>query len=542
MYYKVESYIGSEQAGKILYENDLTPVYVSDNPVLNAQHVVFEAAKGYRYGLPYHAALASVTSAPAELLGMGERIGKVKEGFDADIVVWDSDPLSVGATPVQIWIDGTAQYEDPIVLEKPLSDPIIPDEELNAKIPEEGSIKSNIILTGISQVMIPGSEQTFGKDETPANVVVQQGKIICVGLCEVEMSAASSADTPMVDLRNGYLSPSFTSFGSGIGLSEIASESDTQNGADTSDVFSRAIDGLQLEGKNLKASYAHGVTKAISAPESKGGGQMGVSVGFLTGASTALEKDAIWAEEVSVHYTFTLAAKQDKTPSISSGIGAFREKLLKAVTTNETITDIYSEPAYLKKVVSGEVPLTITVNSADTIAALLRVKAEVETAIKASSIVQSVNSGKIRLVLLGGAEAHLLAGEIAAADVSVVVAPLLPYSNSWDQRRSLTGAPLTNGTTIDVLIDAGVLTAIGTTDGELWEARNLNLMAGIAFKNSGGRLSETDALALISKNLETMLGIESPDARGEFVVFEGSPLEIASRVKVVGSQGRVAVY
>lgn len=92
MYYKTESHVASEQAGKILYENGLTPVYVSDNPVLNAQHVVFEAAKAYGYGLKYHAALAGVTSAPAELLGLGNRIGKIQPGFDADVVVWDSVP------------------------------------------------------------------------------------------------------------------------------------------------------------------------------------------------------------------------------------------------------------------------------------------------------------------------------------------------------------------------------------------------------------------------------------------------------------------
>ena len=93
MYYKAEAYIGSEYAGKFLYEEGLTPVYVSDNPVLSAQHVIFEAAKGYKFGLPYHAALASVTSEPADLLGLGQRLGKIKPGYDADIVVWDSDPL-----------------------------------------------------------------------------------------------------------------------------------------------------------------------------------------------------------------------------------------------------------------------------------------------------------------------------------------------------------------------------------------------------------------------------------------------------------------
>jgi imidazolonepropionase-like amidohydrolase len=109
VYYKVEAYTASERAGAILYAHNITPTYVSDNPVLNSQHVVFEAAKAYGHGLPYHAALAGVTSAPAELLGLGNRIGKIKAGFDADIVLWDSDPLSVGATPVQVWIDGAAQ-------------------------------------------------------------------------------------------------------------------------------------------------------------------------------------------------------------------------------------------------------------------------------------------------------------------------------------------------------------------------------------------------------------------------------------------------
>lgn len=95
-----KAYVGSEYAGKHLYNAGLTPVYVSDNPVLNAQHVVFEAAKVYHYGLPYHAALANVTTAPAEELGLGRRLGKVKPGFDADVAVWDSDPLSIGAAPV----------------------------------------------------------------------------------------------------------------------------------------------------------------------------------------------------------------------------------------------------------------------------------------------------------------------------------------------------------------------------------------------------------------------------------------------------------
>jgi len=539
MYYKVESYTGSEQAGKILYENDVTPIYVSDNPVINAQHVVFEAAKAYGYGLAYHAALASVTSAPAELLGMGERIGKIKSGFDADIVVWDSDPLSVGATPVQVWIDGTSQFEEPFVMSKPLSTPIVPNAALGAEIIDDALVEQNVIFTGISQILIPGSEMTFSVNEL-ANVVVKNGTIVCSGACTTEMKAASSSHGEIIALQNGHLSSSFIGFGSMIGLSEIQAEGATQNGDDNGDSFSRAVDGLQFGTKQLRATFAHGVTKAISAPGFREEGHRGVSVGFSTGASHSLEKGSVWADEVSLHYTLTLAAKHDKTPSISSAIGELRQKLFSAASTTDAIKDTYSEASFLKDVTNGEMPLVITVNSADTIAALLRLKAELELHIKSTKHSANSKEGKINLVILGGAESHLVAKEIAAAGVSVILAPLLEYSRAWDSRRSLTGAPLTNGTTIDALLDAGVLTAIASSPGESWEVRDLNLMAGIVYKNSGGKLSQSDALGLIGKNFEKILGIKTP--QDEFVVFEGSPLEIGGRVKAVGSQGRVSVF
>jgi imidazolonepropionase-like amidohydrolase len=540
MYYKVESYTASEQAGKILYDNDITPVYVSDNPVLNAQHVVFEAAKGYRYGLPYHAALASVTTAPAELLGMSERIGKIKSGFDADVVVWDSDPLSVGATPVQVWIDGTSQFPDAVELKKPLSNPISPDFALGDEIRDVPDIENDLIFTGVSQIMLPGLEKVFGKTGESANVIVRGGKIVCAGVCESEMKIAASNRTKIISLKNGYVSPSFIAFGSEIGLSEIQAEGATQNGADGESSFSRAIDGLQLATKQLKASFAHGVTKSISAPVFRGGGHRGISVGFSTGALHSLEKGAVWAEEVALHYTLTLSAKQGKTPSISSAVGALRDSLHKAISSKVVVGDSYSEAAFLKEVVKGEIPLVITVHSADTIAAILRVKSEIEAAIKSTEGFVNSKAGKIDLVLLGAAESHLVAKEIAAAGVSVVIAPLLAYSNSWDMRRSLSGAPMTNGTAIDALLDAGVLTAIGTTESESWEVRDLSLLAGITYKNSGGKLSETDALGLVGKNFEKILGIKALE--DDFVVFEGNPLEIDSRVKAVGSMEKVSLY
>ncbi|KAK4166878.1 hypothetical protein QBC43DRAFT_376846 [Cladorrhinum sp. PSN259] len=521
MWYKAEANVASEFAGKILWDNGLTPIYVSDNPVINAQHVILEAAKGYKYGLPYHAALAAVTTAPAERLGFGQRLGKIKPGFDADVVVWDSDPLSVGAAPVQVWIDGTAQFEHPVELDKPFAKLITPDESLS-EIPDEPTRLDEAIFIGISNVLIDGD---FELDSNTANVtvVLSKGKITCVGACQNEVQAALKAKTPLIKLKNGYLSNSFTAFGSQIGLNAIDAEDETDNGP-TSGTFTRGEDGLALGTKKLNASFIYGVTKAISAPKHTGAKtHHGTSVGFLTGAETPFDKNAVFASDVAVHYSLDPSAKTGSTPSISAAVGALRQKLLEAAASNKTVKDVYSEPAFLKKVVQGSLPLVITVHSADVIAAVLKVKKTVEHA----------TGTTLRLVIYGGGESWLLADELAAAKVGVVLAPLLSFGFSWGERRALTGAPLTNGTGIDKLLDAGVVTGIGLEEDSL--VRDLGVLAGIVFNNGGGRVDQKAALGLVSGNIYKLMGLKEPGAKeGHFVISEGSPLDIGSRIKAVG--------
>jgi len=542
MYYKVEAYTASERAGKISYDEGITPVYVSDNPVTNAQHVVFEAGKGYTFGLPYHAALASVTSAPAELLGLGERVGKVKEGFDADVVVWDSDPLSVGATPIQVWIDGAPQFKDPYRLKKAVTPPLQPNLELSKEYEKEET-KGSVIFTGVSEIMLPGFENTrasYHADST-FNVVTNNGRIACIGRCSEEISTAKTNQFLEIRLQNGYLAPPFTAFGSSLGLVEIEAESATHDGPFMK-TFSRATDGLALDGKQLATAYDHGVTRAISAPSEGSIGARGISAGFLTGAKTTAEKGAIWAEEVAVHFTLTLRAKNDKTPSLSSAVGALRDTLLRAASslaTNQTESaeSKFSEEHYLQRVVNGTLPLVLTVHSADTIATIIRMKHDVETAIQSLAL---STTPRLRIVLLGAVESHLVAAALAKEAIGVVAAPLLPYAQSWDQRRSLTGAPLTNGTAVDALLAAGVKVAIGVD--EIWETRELGWLAGWAYKNGGGRLTRREAVALVDGNIYDMLGLEAPAYDSEWVMWEGDPLETGCRVRAVGSNGRVSVW
>ena len=527
MWYKAESYIGSEYAGKILWDNGLTPIYVSDNPVLNAQHVVFEAAKAYRYGLPYHVALASVTTAPAERLGLGNRLGKIKPGYDADLVVWDSDPMSVGATPVQVWIDGTAQFEDPIELAKPQAEPITPNQALGV-IPQEPIAIKDVVFTGITKSFLGGMGQTANNE--PLSAVISNGKLACIGICTSALAAASQSGTRFIKLTNGYLTKPFVAFGSTIGLNAIDAESSTDNGASTEN-FSRGVDGLKLDTKKLHFAHKYGVTRAFTAPKFIGQlTHFGTSVGFKTGALHGLEEDAVFVDDAAVHYTLDGAAKRTHG-SLSAAVGALRQKLLSAAAKNDTISDEYSEAAFLRKVIDGELALALTIHSADGIVSALKLKKTVEDAAGSS----------IKLVVIGGAESHLLADELATANVAVLLAPLQSYSSTWDERRALSGAPLTNGTAIDKLIEAGVLTAIGLE--EDWLVRDMGLLAGIAYHNSGGKLSEEKALDLVGANVYAILGLKDVGKNmGDFVVFEGSPLDIDGRVRAVGDGSTMVTF
>lgn len=531
MYYKTESYVASEHAGKYLYDEGLTPVYVSDNPVLNAQHVLFEAAKGYHYGLPYHAAMASVTTAPAEELSMGERLGKIKPGFDADIVVWDSDPLSVGAAPVQVWVDGVAQWEDPVELAKPLVGPTVPDITLGNIIEDTTDI-ADVVFTGITKVLL-SDDQAVEADGSAFNVAITSGKISCIGTCKSEIESAAANDVQVLSLENGYLFNSYTGVAGTIGLNEIDGESGTDNGPNPV-VFSRAADGLLLDSKKLHVASKYGVTRAISAPKFTGGAtHHGTSVGFLTSSKSALEKDAVFASDVAVHYTLDLAIRG--MTSYSAAFGELRSKLIEA-TSSQTPSNPFSEAAYLKKVVNGEMVLALTIHSVDGIASALKVKSDVESLLSSSS-------SKIKLAIIGGAESWLAAKELAEASVGVILLPLQSVGATWDQRRALSGAPLTNGTAIDILVEAGVTAAVGLQ--EDWLIRDLGFEAGTAYKNGNGRISEKAALDLVSTNVYKILGVETAKAEdsGHFIVSEGSPLEVGSRIKAIGAgRSKVAVY
>lgn len=71
-----------------------------------------EAAKSVKYGgMSEEDAWKMVTLNPAKLLHLDNRMGSIKEGKDADVVLWSDNPLSVYARAEKTFVDGVCYYD-----------------------------------------------------------------------------------------------------------------------------------------------------------------------------------------------------------------------------------------------------------------------------------------------------------------------------------------------------------------------------------------------------------------------------------------------
>ena len=62
-------------------------------------------------GISQEEAWKFVTLNPAKMLHLDDRMGSIKEGKDADLVIWSNNPLSIYATVEQTYVDGICYYD-----------------------------------------------------------------------------------------------------------------------------------------------------------------------------------------------------------------------------------------------------------------------------------------------------------------------------------------------------------------------------------------------------------------------------------------------
>jgi len=201
--------------------------------------------------------------------------------------VFDSHPLALGATPKQVYIDGIPQLESPFNVEKPgrfQEAPQVPNFDKEAEdaikyeglpplLTEKNRLMEDVLFTNVANVYTPvGSKISHSRlfravvdgEVFPPSVLVQKGRITCMGRCTQEKVMARTKNVTTIDLEGGALSPGLVSFGAPLGLEEIQAEKSTNDGMvldplstaiprildDGEGGVIRAVDGLSFMGRD----------------------------------------------------------------------------------------------------------------------------------------------------------------------------------------------------------------------------------------------------------------------------------------------------
>jgi len=109
--YKMEAFDAIPYNAALMQERGVVVSINSDDPE-EARHLNQEAAKSIKFGgLSPNDALKLITLNPAIQLGIDKRAGSIDVGKDADLAIYDLDPLSVYAVVQKTLIDGQVYFD-----------------------------------------------------------------------------------------------------------------------------------------------------------------------------------------------------------------------------------------------------------------------------------------------------------------------------------------------------------------------------------------------------------------------------------------------
>jgi imidazolonepropionase-like amidohydrolase len=373
-------------------------------------------------------------------------------------------------------------------------------------------------------------------------VVIQNGRVVSVG------TGAAPAGARIIDARGKVVSPGFVAVDSGLGGLEISSvngSDDLSNGANTISASFDVSYGLDPWSFTLPVARLGGITRAIVVPTHAGGG--GGSGGhahddsdFAGVGHGGLQSPGLFAGQAAIIH---LAAGTDIlvkprvamiAPFGEAGAGIaggargaqftqFRETLAevrlfarnRAAYDRAGLRDLSLSRADLEALIpvaNGSMPLIVTVRRAADIQQVLRLARE----------------EGVKIILDGAEEAWLVADQIAAANVPVLLNPLSNLPGSLETR----AARMQNATVLDA---AGVVIAIKGNDGS-HRVRETRYNAGNAVSHG---LPYDAAIEAITVNPAKIFGMAGQfgelraGAAADVVIWSGDPLEPLSNAETI---------
>jgi len=372
-------------------------------------------------------------------------------------------------------------------------------------------------------------------------VVIQNGRVVSVG------TGAAPAGARVIDARGKVVSPGFVAVDSGLGGSEISSvggSDDLSNGANTISASFDVSYGLDPWSFTLPVARLGGITRAIVVPSHAGGGggaHAHDDSDFAGVGDGGLQSPGLFAGQAAIIH---LAAGTDilvkprvamVAPFGEAGAGIaggargaqftqFKETLAevrlyarnRGAYDRAGLRDLSLSRADLEALIpvaNGTMPLIVTVRRAADIQQVLRLARE----------------EGVKIILDGAEEGWLVADQIAAANVPVLLNPISNLPGNLETRASR----MENAAALDA---AGVLIAIKGNEGSVHRARETRYNAGNAVSHG---LPYESAIEAITVNPARIFGMAGQfgelraGAAADVVVWSGDPLEPLSIAETI---------
>ena len=108
---KVEAKDMTFSNGRVLDEAGVKVAFHTDDWITDSRLFMRSAALAVRAGMNRDKAIAGLTLAGAEMLGLSDRIGSLSVGKDADFAILNGDPLSVYSHVLETWVEGKKAFD-----------------------------------------------------------------------------------------------------------------------------------------------------------------------------------------------------------------------------------------------------------------------------------------------------------------------------------------------------------------------------------------------------------------------------------------------
>lgn len=376
-------------------------------------------------------------------------------------------------------------------------------------------------------------------------VVIQNGRVVSVG------SGAAPSGARIIDARGKTVTPGLVAVDSVLGLSEVSSVPGTGDASNSANTISASFDvsyGLDPWSIAIPVARLGGITRAVVTPSHSGGGGghshqddsdfAGIGDGGLQSpglfAGQAAVIDLGQGGEILVKPRVAMVAPFGEAGAgIAGGArGAqfvqFKETLAevrlyarnRAAYDRAALRDLSLSRADLEALIpvaEGRMPLIVTARRAADIRQVLRLARE----------------EGLKIILDGAEEGWLVADEIAAAQVPVLLDVLSNLPSNFEMR----AARMQNAAGLNA---AGVVIAIKGSDGG-GRVREMRYNAGNAVSHG---LPYDAAIKAITVNPAKIFGMDGqfgelrPGAAADVVVWSGDPLEPLTLAEAVFIDGQ----